>query len=285
MNVYEIVTERVIEALSKGVVPWKKTWIGGAAKNLVSRREYRGINTFMLGVAPYASCYWATFNQIRAAGGCVRRGEKGSPIVFWKVYQDQAQDERRFVLRYFTVFNVEQCDGIVAPEAVRASANASDAIEACERIVSGYKDGPTIEHWQPSAFFCPATDTINMPRRELFVSSEAYYSTLFHELSHSTGHRSRLARSAVTDPNRFGSHAYSKEELCAEMGASFLCAEAGISQATLDNSVSYIAHWLGRLRGDPKMLVMAAAEASKAADRILGRSVGASTSEAAEEAA
>lgn len=272
MNVYEIVTEKVLESLNKGVIPWRKTWASGSPKNLVSGREYRGINAFLLGVLPYSSPYFATFNQIKAAGGFVRKGEKGSPIVFWKVYDDEEQDERRFVLRYFTVFNVEQCEGIVAPEPARGK--AGDPIAACEAILSGYANGPTIQHWEPSAYYAPSSDTINMPRRELFEGPEAYYATMFHEMTHSTGHRSRLARPAVTDPERFGSHAYSKEELCAEMGASFLCAEAGISQATFENSIGYLSHWLRRLRDDKKLVVLAAAEAGKAADRILGRQAG-----------
>jgi antirestriction protein ArdC len=285
MNVYEIITERIIGSLNEGVVPWRKTWVGGAAKNLVSGKDYRGVNAFLLGVLPFSSPWFATFNQIRAKGGRVRKGERGAPIVFWKVYENEESDEqRRFVLRYFTVFNVaEQCEGIVVPELGRAT--AVDPIEECERIVLGYENGPSIDHWEPRAWYSPATDTINVPTLNLFETAEAYYATLFHEMTHSTGHRKRLARSGVVDPHRFGSHEYSREELVAEMGASFLCAEAGISQTTLPNSVAYIGHWLKRLREDSKLVVMAAAEASKAADRILGRRAGTSTSEVAEDAA
>jgi antirestriction protein ArdC len=151
--------------------------------------------------------------------------------------------------------------------------------------VKGYTDAPTIQHWEPSAYYSPSTDLINMPRRELFESPEAYYATLFHEMTHSTGHKSRLARAGVVDPTKFGSHDYSKEELVAEMGASFLCAEAGISQATFQNSVSYLGHWLKRLKSDTKLVVMAAAEASKAAERILGKQAGAVVAEDEQQAA
>lgn len=272
MNAYDIITTRIIELLESGTVPWRKPWLNGAAKNLVSGKEYRGINSLLLGCSAYSSPYWATFNQIKARGGFVRKGEKGAPVLFFRVLDkdDENARERRFPLaRHYTVFNTEQSSGLDVP-ATRAFGDV-DPIEACEGVIKSYPNPPSVRHGEARAYYAPSIDTVNMPSRALFESSEAYYSTLFHELSHSTGHASRLGRQGVTDSIAFGSHAYSKEELIAEMGASFLAGETGIAPATLDNSAAYISAWLKRLRDDRKLVIEAAAQAQKAADWIRGR--------------
>lgn len=273
MNVYEIITDRIIESLTKGVVPWRKPWKTETPKNVVSGKEYRGVNVLLLGSSPLESPWWLTFNQARDLGGTVKKGERGTPVVFWKVYDKKSEadsdPDRRFVLRYYTVFNVAQCEGVNAPPAV--SRPAFNPIEACERIVSGFEGKPRIDHGGSRAFYNPIEDRIQMPVRESFVSSEEYYSTLFHELAHSTGSHDRLARKSLLKASSFDTHAYSFEELVAECGSAFLCGHAGIASSTLDNSAAYIKHWASVLRSEPKWIVNAAAQAAKAADLVLGK--------------
>lgn len=279
MNVYEIITARIIEQLERGTVPWRKPWRGGAdgiPTNLKSRRPYRGINVFLLATLGYESQFFLTFKQALERGGSVRKGEKGAPVIFWNWRE---KDERQPggairkvripVLRFYTVFNAAQCDGIDAPPLANPTASDFQPIEICERIVAGFPNPPAIEHRESRAYYVPATDRVNMPRPELFTSPEEYYSTLFHELSHVTGHESRLDRKGLGEA-LFGSEQYSKEELVAEMGSAFLCGHAGIEPATLENSAAYIAGWLKRLRGDARLVVTAGAQAQKAADYILG---------------
>lgn len=274
-DTYALVTSRIIEQLEQGVVPWRKPWSGGLLpQNLASGHEYRGINVFVLGCcAPYASPYWLTFKQARELGGSVKKDEKGWPIVFWSWKEREQSDgtvERYGFLRRYTVFNAEaQCEGIDTPE-VCPEDPLWDSIEAAEEIVRGYEGGPRIEHNGYGAAYNPPADTVRMPERRSFGAPADYFSTLFHELGHSTGHASRLARPGITKPTNFASHAYSKEELVAEMTAAFLCGEAGIVQDTLDNSAAYIATWLDRLRNDKRLVIQAAAKAQKGADLILG---------------
>ena len=272
-KVYETVTNQIIALLEQGTIPWRRPWACGSPKNLMSGKAYRGINAFVLALcSPYASPWWLTFKQAKERGGHVRQGEKGYRVLFFRFLERKRENgriERVPLARYYTVFNVEQCEGILAPQPGRG--HVLLPINACEQIVEGYPGAPTIEHGPARAFYQPSSDTIGMPAGSLFESSAEYYSTLFHEISHSTGHASRLDRSSVMDPIKFGSHTYSKEELVAVMGAAFLCAGAGIAPATIDNSAAYIKHWLSKLRDDRRMLVQAASQAQQAADWVLGR--------------
>jgi len=289
-DVYAIVTEKIVEALEKGVIPWQKTWkspMGEAATSFSTKKPYRGINAFLLSLASLIhgkQCpYWATYKQIEKLGGKPKKGTSQIVTLFkWIVKEEENEDgeikEKRFpILRYYTVFNLEDCEGIelsdywTAP--VEEARDECAVIEAAEKIVAGYENGPTIKHGGGQAFYRPSADTVQMPEKSSFVSDEAYYSTLFHELSHSTGHESRLNRKGIVSTNFFGSHEYSQEELVAEMSASFLNAEAGILDDNFDNSVAYIQSWLKALDDDRKMVVMAAQQAQKAADHILGREV------------
>jgi antirestriction protein ArdC len=281
MNVYEIITERILQRLEQGTVPWRKPWHGGEAgmpRNLHTGHLYRGINVFLLAAAGYASPYWLTFRQARQRGGSVRSGEHGTPVVFWKWHHADEQDsenrraQRRIpFLRYYTVFNTEQIEGLSLPAAGMPPQRELSPIQRCEEVVAGMPDAPAIESGRTKAAYLPARDKIIMPARSAFESAEAYYQTIFHELVHASGHARRLARPAVMDTAAFGSHAYSKEELVAEMGATFLCGHAGIETATLENAAAYIDSWLRVLRGDGRMVVQAATHAQKAADFILGR--------------
>jgi antirestriction protein ArdC len=277
MSTYNIVTTKIIERLHDGVVPWQRPWnpTYGAPRN-IRGTPYRGINVLLLGSAGYESPIWLTFNQARQLGGNVRKGEKGTPVVFWTRVEKEVADEtgqrvrKGFpLLRYYTVFNIGQCDGIEAPRV--AIEKPFDPIEKAEEIVARMPNRPVVRHdGGTRAYYQPSTDSIHLPPRSAFESAAGYYGTLFHELVHSTGHELRLARPGITDAQMFGSHAYSKEELVAEMGAAFLLAEAGI-EATLENSASYIASWLRALENDRRMVVLAAASAQRAADYVLGR--------------
>jgi len=201
----------------------------------------------------------------------VRRGEHGSKVVFWKIDKYETEDadgqtvaKTSAILRYYTVFNVEQCEGITAS----ASDKVINPIEECERIVAGMPNPPAMV--QAGAWYRPATDTVGMPSRQAFGSAEEYYSTLFHELTHSTGHPSRIGREGIEKLNTFGSESYSKEELVAEMGAAMLAGIAGIERKTLSNSAAYLQSWIDVLKSDSRMVVFAASQAQKAADYIQG---------------
>ncbi len=286
-KVYQIVTDRVIALLERGVVPWRRPWAGADVQpqNLVSRRPYRGVNPFLLACTGFASPYWVTFKQAKALGGSVRKGEKSTPVIFWKRWRTERIDSETGdresveipILRYYNVFNAEQCDGISVPELPKV--HDFQPIERCESIVPGMANPPRIEHREARAYYRPTIDTINMPRPELFIGPEAYYGTLYHELSHSTGHSSRLNRQGIASLAAFGSADYSREELIAEMGAAFLCGHCGIESVTLDNSAAYLAGWLRRMREDHRLIVTAAAAAQRAADYILGTTFESSESE------
>jgi len=245
---YDVITARIIEKLEEGTIPWRKPWNveTGAPRN-IRGTPYRGINVFLLGCQAYDSPVWLTFNQAREIGGSVKRGERGSPVVFWKWLEkadpETGKKERIPLLRYYSVFNVSQCEGVPVPS-LDQPVRSHRPIEECEKVVQGYENGPAIQHGGGAAFYNPGADRVTIPATERFASPEDYYATLFHELGHSTGHRSRLAREGVTDAKRFGSHDYSREELVAEMAAAFLAGRCGIELQTLDNSAAYIGNWL-----------------------------------------
>ena len=192
----------------------------------------------------------------------------------WREVEEQGDHQRTTkreipILRYYTVFNVAQCDGIDVPG---ESADLDfQPIAQCEDVATRMPEPPTFQTAPGRAYYAPASDTVSLPPPQHFASTAHYYATLFHELGHATGHQRRLSREAVMDPARFGSHAYSKEELVAEMTAAYLCGHCAIDTATLDNTAAYIDSWLGVLRGDSRLVVHAAAQAQKAADWILGR--------------
>jgi antirestriction protein ArdC len=289
MDIYQTVTDRIIALLEAGTCPWRKSWSAGAGmpRNLISKKDYRGINPFLLSAMPYSSPYWLTYNQAVAHGGNVRRGEKSSMVVFWKMLDKKAttdQDEEAAtkhgkipMLKFYNVFSVEQCEGLTLPPEPEEVVNEFKPIEKAAQIVQGYKGAPVIRYGGNRAFFRPSDDIVQMPHQQTFEHSEDFYAVLYHELGHSTGAKNRLARKEVVELNTFGSHDYSVEELVAEFTASFLCANAGIGSKTIDMSASYIDSWLSVLRrkdGDKKMLVVAAARAQTAADLILNRRPG-----------
>jgi antirestriction protein ArdC len=279
-SVYEIITDRIIKQLESGVAPWRKPWRvrgkNGLPRNLVTGREYRGVNVWMLLGTGFASPYWLTFRQARQLEGHVKEGEHGLPVVYWKFEKREVQDtdqliEKSTVLcRFYTVFNVEQCEGLrVQPAQHTEQSPQPQPIETCERVVSDWQQKPTITLGGDIASYSKIHDLVRMPERESFESAEEYYSTLFHELAHSTGHPTRLNRSTLTNFERWGDSTYSKEELVAELSAAFLAGYCGIDGKTLTNSASYLANWLQALRNDSRMIVVAGSQAQKATDLIL----------------
>lgn len=288
LDIYQAVTDRIIELLERGTVPWRHPLrgrggdgggVGAMPSNLASGRAYRGINVFLLAVTAwlegYESPHWLTFRQAHERGGHIRKGEKASLVVFWKQHATQDRETGEPitvpVLRHYRVFNVEQCEGIKLPEPEgQEELVAFEPIEEAGRIACLYKGGPRREHRGSRAFYRPSDDLVRMPMPDRFVDEESYYLTLFHELVHSTGHPSRLDRLGGDDPAPFGTSDYSKEELVAEMGAAFLAAAAGISQETIEQSASYIDGWRKKLSADKKLVVQAAGAAQKAADWVMG---------------
>jgi antirestriction protein ArdC len=236
-SVYEIITARIVAELERGVVPWRRPWSAKLPVNLISQKEYRGLNVLTLGSQGYPSRFWLTFNQATKLGGRIRRGEHASPVIYWNIGEEReyttrdggTRVSRPFLLRYSNVFNLSQTEGIDLPESA-----------------------------------------LGMPSIGLFRSSEEYYSTLFHELTHSTGHKSRVGREGFEPIHSFGSESYSKEELVAEVGAAMLCGVTGIENRTIENSAAYLRTWIERLKSDSRMIVTAASAAQMAADYILG---------------
>lgn len=275
-DVYEIVTNAIVEKLERGVIPWRQPWRGaGMPRNYVTKRPYRGLNLLLLGTLDYPSRDFLTFRQVQELGGRVNRGEKAHLVILWLWLDDrkaaeesaEASPRRRPMLRYYHVFNLAQCIGIRVPKEEARFEN--DLITRCEDVIREMPNAPRIVHEGSEACYYPEEDLIHMPRMEMFERSEGYYSTLFHELVHSTGHQSRLGRKELMAMSRFGTRTYSIEELTAEIGASYLCAHAGIGSSSMENSAAYIKGWLDVLNGDRKFVVYASAHAQRAADYVL----------------
>lgn len=285
--VYENVTNKILSMLESGVSPWKKTWSASSdtPMNLVTKYPYRGVNVWMLLFSPNATTpYWATWNQIQKLNGKVKSGEEKNyeMVVFWKQLSFTKKDnngneidEKFPMLRYTRVYNLGQCEfdqKVVDKLVPKKEVKENNSIEHCENIVKNYKNCPELKHGGNSAHYSPLFDRIQMPEMSTFTNAECYYSTLFHEMGHSTGSDKRLKRFKATDSNIFGSDTYSKEELVAEMTASFLCAESGIDNETIENNVAYLDGWIKAIKnGDKSMIVSAASKASQASDYILNR--------------
>ena len=278
------IVESILNALNEGIVPWRKPWksLGGFPANLVTGKPYRGINPFILHatamVNGYQSRYWLTFNQARKLKGKVRKGEKATAVVFWKRLEVKDKDnpgETKMIsmLRYYLVFNADQCEGLshkrLTEESEAATGGEFDPIADAESIWQGFKDRPNVIDY-PDACYWQGKDEIGMPKPELFDTPEDYYATLFHEGIHSTGHKSRLNSDEILHPDRsFGNPEYAKGELVAEIGAAMLCGIAGIEKSK-DSTAAYIDHWLGKIRKDPSIVIDAARISQKATDHILG---------------
>jgi len=270
-TIYSEITQSIIEQLENGAAPWIKPWKAdsSADKNLVSQKPYQGINRLLLGMSSMVKGFsvpvWASYKQWEAIGANVKKGEKGTKIVFYSpVSKENKQTgdlEKYAVLKTYFVFNAAQVEGIdiVPAETVEAEFTAVELAE--QRII---KTGAAISHGGDAAFYMPSADRIQLPNKSAFDSEANYYATAFHELAHWTGSKNRLDRDL--DKGRFGNPAYAFEELVAEMSAAFLCSDYGI-QGELRHA-GYIGHWLKALREDSKAVFKAAALAQKAADYI-----------------
>lgn len=277
-DVYTIVTKRIIEHLEKGVVPWRQPWAeAGLPKNLITGKNYRGINVWLLSSLSYPQNYFLTFKQVKDLGGSVKKGEKSQEVIFWKWLEKENQEKNEGtekvkkipMLKYYRVFNIDQCEGIPKEKVPPVIERKNDPIEACERIINDMPKRPEIKNKEQSAYYNKSSDFVNMPKMETFASSEDYYGTLFHELVHSTGHNERLNRKEIMQNKGFRTENYAVEELTAEMGASYLKSYSGIPMEQLENNAAYIKGWLERLRNDKKIIVYASSQAQKATDFIL----------------
>jgi antirestriction protein ArdC len=281
--VYQKITDIIIEKLEQGIVPWHRPWNSfGEPINLVTKRPYRGINVFLLLCLGYELPYFLTFKQAKKLGGTIKKGEKSNLVVFYKwleakddkgnvVIQDDGTPKVVPMLRYYHIFNIEQCAYLDPQHIPEVEEREFRPIEKAEQIIRGMPNKPEVQFKRRQACYIPEKDLVEMPGKTSFKSDEELYSTMFHELTHATGHQSRLNRPGITDTAKFGSANYSKEELIAEMGATFLCSEAGIANAIMDNSVAYISNWLSKLRNDKRLVLIAAGAAQKACDYILNK--------------
>ncbi|WP_215222703.1 ArdC family protein [Echinicola shivajiensis] len=288
-DVYQIVNERIMSSLEKGIIPWKRPWsIMGLPKNYQSGKVYKGINLWLLLSCGHGKPYYLTFKQAESLGGKVRKGSKSIPIVYWNfVYQHKETGkklteqearklpkglvDRRAFLKYYNVFNIADVEGVDWELPDTNTEQPFKPIKACEDLLKKVPDMPEVRYEEAQAYYYPKKDYINMPTKELFRTEAYFYQTLFHELVHSTGHQKRLNRKELWDASDKDKSAYSKEELTAEMGASYLSNLCGIwKEAQQENSSAYIQHWLGQLKEDKRLLVESAAKAQKAVDYLTG---------------
>lgn len=281
LDVYQIVTDRIIELLEKGTVPWQKPWTDvGIPMNAISKRPYRGINLWLLLSLDYAQNLFLTWDQLKKLGGSVNKGEQGHVVLYWKVTPktdenvEEVKEKQKRLLRYYKVFNIAQCrdlpaDLVPQKQTIEETEVKKDPIRECEHIVNAMPQSPLIIFTGKNAFYDIQKDEVVLPKMKTFKSGEAYYSTLFHELVHSTGHEKRLNRPTITQMAEFGSDIYSIEELVAELGASYLSCHTGILMKNIKSSAAYIKGWLNQLKNDKKFIVQASGHAQKAVDYIL----------------
>ena len=286
-NLYETITAKIVTALEDGVIPWAKPWDAvkyGVHRNAVTNRAYRGMNIMLLNLVAMAQGYvdprWLTFRNAETLGGNVRKGEKGVTVIFWKFLakrgqvdddglipepEDDGGQERKVIpfARAYTVFNVEQCEGLDLPALEPAEVEEEETNELAETILTL----PVIKHGGGRAFYSASADVIIMPPRSVFETLDLYYGTAFHEIAHWTGHPTRLSR---TFGKRFGDRDYAFEELVAEIGAAFLGAHAAIPFEEMRHP-EYINSWLEILKDDSKAIFTAAAKAQGAADFVLDK--------------
>ena len=286
-STYERVTAQMVTMLDQGVAPWRKPWtsLGLRPTSLSTGKAYRGINHLMLWFTAedkgYTSPYWGTYRQITEMGGQVRKGERSTTVVLWSQVTDKTRTDadgepaQRWFMKGFNVFNSEQADweeGKAPIVPALEERTEVDVLAEAEALVERYlmANGPSLSFGGDRAYYRPSSDAVRMPERSQFTGMGEYYSTLFHELGHSTGHTSRLNREGIIEHHAFGDAVYSREELVAEFTAAFLCEHVGTLPATMENSAAYIAGWRRALTDDPQAVVWAAGKAQRAADLIIG---------------
>lgn len=278
-DIYQEITDRIIAELETGIIPWQKPWIASGTDYAISYstgKPYSLLNQMLLG----RPGEYLTFKQVQEAGGHVRKGEKANFVVFWKWLESKdeldpitGEPKKIPYLRYYNVFHIDQCEGVEPKHTKSAEpvANPAEADAAAEAVIADYlkRSGVTLTHEEGDrAYYRPATDSITLPRMEQFAKTAEYYSTAFHEMTHSTGHESRLNR--LTKTAAFGSEDYSKEELVAEIGAAALVNHVGLETSdSFRNSAAYVQSWLRALKDDKRMIVSASGKAEKAVNMIL----------------
>jgi antirestriction protein ArdC len=295
-NVYERVTNKIVEGLKKDGLKWFRPWTAngiGMPINNATGKAYRGVNVLLLS----ASCHergfehneWLTYKQCTDKGGNVKKGAKSEFVIYWSVSfvtkdgkwfpneealkkagLNPADCEKRFSAKWFNVFNIAECEGIEPKfPKVEHPENTDTPIEAAEAIFNNYPNDkrPTLTHGGSKACYIPSQHAVHMPKFESFKSADAYYATLFHELVHSTGHADCLNRAGVAKCDGFGTERYAKEELVAEIGSQFLVAITGI-ECDDDNSQAYVNGWIAKLENDSKLALSAAQQAMNAVDFI-----------------
>lgn len=284
MDLYQIITDKVVSQMETAGSNWINPFNKGRGSmrpiNAVTGKAYRGINTVLLNFTPFASNAWAGFNQWKAKGCTVKKGEKATMIVFFKMMEREVEGEKETfpLLRYFNVFNSQQVDGDFArkfdhrPSPVPVVEGA-EALPEVDALIA--RLDPTIRHSvEGQAAYAPGLDLIMMPSRSVFratptsSATECYYSTLWHEMVHWTGHESRLGRKL---DGRFGTEAYAFEELIAELGAAFICGELGISAEPRLDHAHYLNHWLRVIRNDKRAIFRAASLSRQAAEFLTGK--------------
>ena len=279
-DIYQIITDRFVAQLERGTVPWQRPWI--SPQNMASQKPYHGVNIFTLACEERESPFWLTYRQASELGGNVKPGEKSTPVVYWQMLERQDKNgtvmlnsngrpEVMPFIRWSNVFNIEQTQGIQQPElsietvqqpALDKAKAILDSANFCQIKKNGQND---------RAVYCPATDTIEIPSVKRFPNKADWFHTIFHELGHSTGSADRLNREGIAEKIEPGSEKYAKEELIAELCASFLSNEAGtLGDVQFKNSSSYLKSWITRLQNNPKVIVMACAAAQKACRFVLG---------------
>lgn len=273
-DVYQEVTDRIISQLEQGVIQWHKPWIisgSGCAISHSTGKAYSLLNQMILG----RPGEYLTFAQCQKEGGRVKKGEKASFVVFWKWIEEKDEETEEIkkipFLRHFSVFHIDQCEGIKPRHEIAAAHEDIKPDAAADAIIADYlkRSGVRLTHQEGDrAFYSPSTDSVTIPTLAQFKELAEYYSTAFHELTHSTGHSSRLNRLSKTAC--FGSEDYSKEELVAEIGAAALVNHVGLETSkSFRNSAAYIQSWLKALSNDKRMIVSAAGQAEKACNLIL----------------
>lgn len=278
-DLYAEVTARIVQTLEKGVRPWSCPWTRSSTGGILPRRHtgeaYKGVNVLLLWATTlergYTAQTWITYQQVLAKGGQVRKGERGTTVVYAgqiatdakqaDANEDVAAPSRmRGYLKSYTVFNVEQCDGLPVNEGPETV-----SVQPLEQSVRTFiaDTGATIRHGGDRAFYAPSADVIQLPHAHQFRDPRAYVGTVAHELVHWTGHPDRLARQFG---QRFGDHAYAMEELVAELGAAFVCARLDVSTEPREDHAAYLAEWMAVLKSDKRALFSAASQAQRAAD-------------------
>jgi antirestriction protein ArdC len=271
-NVREEITNSLVDAIKTGTAPWTRPWRGGEAPKNISGREYSGINTLILTVKGLEldgglDPRWMTYCQANERGMKIKKGAKGTHVTLWKPITEANEQEEKIVAvvqRFFTVFHASQVEGIT--EYTPPTVNEIEAHETAEKIISA--SGAEIVYGGARAYYQPSTDSIHMPPKEDFISATGYYSTLLHELTHWTGHSTRLNRNI--SGGRY-SQTYAREELVAEIGSMFISCAAKIPQSddVFQNHASYVDSWLECIKNDQNAIFKAAADANRAADYIL----------------